>query len=83
MQLVVHGSRHNYNTVKNCRELKQVGADEDWRENFLDAEPGRIITCKGSYYMKAEATEVKGFLIRQDKLEELARVSYARKRRRR
>ena len=33
--------------------------------------------------MKANATVLKGFLIREDKLEALARVSYDRARRRR
>ena len=83
VHLVVHGQRHNYDTVRRLQELDQLGPDEDWRKVFLDAAPGRIISWKGTFYMKADATEVKGFLIRDDKLEALARVSYDRKRRRR
>ena len=83
VQLVVHGQRHNYQTVKSLPELAQVPPEEDWRKVFLDEAPGRIITWRGTFYMKANATEVKGFLIRDDKLEALARVSHDRKRRRR
>ena len=61
----------------NCRR------DEDWRQVFLDAAPGRIISWRGTLYMKADATVLKGFLIRDDQLEALARVSYSRARRRR
>ena len=80
MRLVVHGQRHNYDTVRRLPESELLSPDEDWRKNFLDA------TCafswKGSYYMKAEDLEVTGSLIRDDQLDELARVSYAMKRRR-
>ena len=49
----------------------------------VDAAPGRIISWRSTFYMKADATEVEGFLIRDDKLEALARVSYDQARRRR
>ena len=83
VHLVVHGQRNAYNTSRKSAESRQVTPDQDWRKNFLEALPGRIITYQGSNYMKAEATEVKGFLIRHDKLDQLAGASYARKRGRR
>ena len=83
VHLVVHGQRHNYDIVRRLPELERLGPDEDWRKVFLDAAPGRIISWKGIFYMKADATEVKGFLVRDDKLEELAPVSYGWARRRR
>ena len=83
LHLVVHGQRHNYDTVRKPLELQRLGPEEDWRQVFLDAAPGRIISWRGTLYMKADATELKGFLIRDDQLEALARVSYDRARRRR
>ena len=68
VHLVVHGQRHSYDKVKRRPELERIDPDEDWRQVFLDAEPGRIINWKGNLYMKANGTEVKGFLIRDDKL---------------
>ena len=83
LDLVVHGQHHNYHTVRKRPEWGRLGPDEDWRQVFLDEAPGRIISWRGTFYMKADATEVKGFLIREDMLEALARVSYDRRRRRR
>ena len=83
VHLVVHGQRHNYDTVKSKTEWERLGPDEDWRKVFLDAAPGRTISWKGTFYMKANVTEVKGFLIRDDELEALGLVSYGRPRRRR
>ena len=69
MHLVVHGQRNAYNTARKSAQSRQETPDQDWRKNILEALPGRIITYQGSSYMKAEATEVKGFLIRHDKLD--------------
>ena len=80
---MVHGRRHNYGTVKKLPELGRLGPDEDWRQVFLDAAPGRIISWRGTFYMKADATELKGFLIREDKLEELAWFASSTQRHRR
>ena len=62
VHLVVHGQRHNYDTVRKLPELERLGPDEDWRKVFLDAAPGRIISWRGTLYMKADATVLKGFL---------------------
>ena len=85
MFLAVYGERNAWNTAR-----KKVWEDDpklpdgfEWRKKFLYDEPGRIITSQGSFYMREEATEIQGFLVRDDKLEQLAWVSYARKRRRR
>ena len=62
---------------------KDGNQKEDWRQLFLEAEPGQFLAWKGMLYMLAEATEMRGFFIRDDVLDSLANVSYARPRRRR
>ena len=49
VRLVVHGQRHNYDTVRRLPESELLSPDEDWRKNFLDAVPGGIISRKGTY----------------------------------
>ena len=66
--------------VRRLPESELLSPDEDWRKNFLDA--ACAFSWKGSYAMKAEYLEVTGFLVRDDQLDELARVPYAMKRRR-
>jgi len=83
VHLVVHGQRHRYGTVQKRADLADIGLRKDWRAEFLDREPGRTITSRGTIYMKANATELQGFFVRDDKLAELARMSYQRLRGRR
>ena len=44
VHLVVHGQRHAYNTAMRSPESELLGPNEDWRKNFLEAAPGRIIS---------------------------------------
>ena len=67
--------RNNYNTVLKSRNWDGLAEGEDWRQVFLDEQHGRIISWKGTFYMKANATELRGFLIRNDKLDVLARAT--------
>ena len=64
---------------KGQRGLARLSDDEDWRQVFPDTLV-RIISYKGSFYMKADATQVTGFLTRDDKLEELAEARRTRMR---
>ena len=80
VHLVVYGTRNNWDTIKGKRD---VNKKEDWRQLFLDAEAGQFLAWQGNLWMKAEGTELRGFLIRDDVLDSLAKVSYARSHKRR
>ena len=83
LQLVVHGQRHNYGTVEKHREWERLGPDKDWRQVFLDAAHGRFMSWEGTFDIKANTTEVRGFFIPEDKLDAVARVSDSRPHKRR
>ena len=68
VEAIVYGHRHGYYTVGKTARARQMSGDEDWREQFLNAGPGRIITWKGTLYAKAAATQLHRFFIREDEL---------------
>ena len=82
VQLVVYGQAHSYDTVKELPDSQRLGAEEHWRQVYVEASHGRLIIWSGTFCMKASATEVRGFLIRGETLDAVARVSYAGPRKR-
>jgi len=79
VELLVYGNRNNYNKVQKKPAWDRINHDEeDWRQLFLDGSPGQFLTLRGTFWMKADATEMRAIFIREDELDALARVSYKR-----
>ena len=58
VEALVYGERHAYNTISKRAWGRNDDPDEDWREQFLCGKPGRVLTYKGTFYARADATQL-------------------------
>ena len=82
VEVIVHGARHGYDTVRRQMWKEAHDSKNDWREEFLHV-PGRIISWKGILYCKERAMQVVGLYLTRAGVNGLSNVTFARSHRHR